>query len=89
MGNGTTTIHIEVSDNDEGTSYPWWVIVRPACTTRTDDVVNSIDGPFFSRKEAQVELDTRRHYYGKRAVVWCMSGCYSGQYKRAIAALDR
>lgn len=84
----TTKIELEISDDNESTSYPWWVILRPVWSTRkrlsSSDVSNAVDGPFFSREEAQFELDSRRHYYGKQAIVWCLSGCYTRQYRHAI-----
>lgn len=81
-------IEIEISEENESTSYPWWIILRPirenCYVVRSKTVVSDITGPFFSREEAEIELDSRRHYYGRQAVVWCLSGCNSGQYKCAI-----
>jgi hypothetical protein len=89
----TTKIELEISDDNESTSYPWWVILRPVWATRkrlsSADVSNAVEGPFFSREEAQVELDSRRYYYGKQAVVWCLSGCNSSQYRIAIDGVEK
>lgn len=81
-------IQLEISEENESTSYPWWVIIVPTWTTKgiiSDvDICHHIEGPFFSRQEAQTELGSRRHFYGKRAAVYCLSGYCSGQYRRAI-----
>jgi hypothetical protein len=81
-------VKLDISEKNEGTSYPWWVILTPVWATRkrlsTADVFNAVYGPFFSREEAESELNSRRHFYGKYACVWCMSGCYSKKYINAI-----
>ncbi|GAG77415.1 unnamed protein product, partial [marine sediment metagenome] len=43
--------------------------------------ISMITGPFFSREEAQSYLDARRHNFSKKAEVWCLSGCYTDQYR--------
>lgn len=83
-------ISIEVSEKTEGTSYPWWAIIsmlrveKDRKLVSTGDIIRSITGPFFSREEAEQELESRRYLYGVSAVVWCMSGYLSGQYAEAI-----
>lgn len=79
-------IEIEVSDANEGTDSPWWMIINPRQNMRTDreashHISGMITGPFFSREEAELVLNQRRHHYGKGAVVFCASGCYTHQYK--------
>jgi hypothetical protein len=78
-------IEIEVSEENEGTSCPWWMIIDPqqnfskqrdACHV----IASMITGPFFSREEAQTFLDRTRYNFGKNAVVYCASGCYAKQY---------
>jgi len=84
-------IEIEVSEENEGTSDPWWMIIDPAqnLSTQRDacHVISSmITGPFFSREEAERVLKGRRHHYGTNAVVFCASGCYTNQYSDKIKA---
>jgi len=77
-------IEIEVSESNEGTSAPYWLILDPTQNMRLDinHLARMITGPFFSREEAEDQLSRRRYDYSKRASVYCMSGYYSGQYKK-------
>jgi hypothetical protein len=85
-------IEIEVSDKNEGTAEPWWVIVDP-CQMMSPDpyrvMMNMVTGPFFSREEANQVLKSRSHHYSKRVVVYCASGCYSNQYKQKYREAER
>jgi hypothetical protein len=77
-------LEIEVSEENEGTSEPWWMIIDPhqmMSPSASEVAMRMITGPFFSREEAQSVLNSRRHHYSKRAVVWCSSGCYTKQYR--------
>jgi hypothetical protein len=79
-------IEIEVSDKNEGTAEPWWVIVDPKQMMSPDPytvMIGMVTGPFFSREEATQALENHRYNYSSRAVVYCASGCYTNQYKRA------
>jgi hypothetical protein len=79
-------IEIEVSDKNECTAEPWWVIVDPKQMMTPDPhtvMMGMITGPFFSREEAQQALDNHRQNYSSRAVVYCASGCYTYQYRKA------
>lgn len=79
-------IEIEVSDKNEGTAEPWWVIVDPKQMMKPDCytvMIGMITGPFFSREEAQRHLDGHRHNFTSRAVVYCASGCYTYEYRKA------
>ena len=85
-------IEIEVSEDNESTRSPWWVIVDPKQIMKPDCysvMVGMITGPFFSRKSAQDFLDNKRHRYSKRAVVYCASGCDSNQYDEAYSIAER
>ena len=79
-------IQIEISEENESTSYPYWLILNPEQNMSADLYVlaSQITGPFFSREEAEAELTSRRYAYGKKAKVYCHSGCNSRQYKRLI-----
>jgi hypothetical protein len=75
-------IELEVSDKNEATSAPWWMILDPSQNMTCDPhwLASMITGPFFSREEADKVLKERRHHYSIRAVVYCHSGCYTKQY---------
>jgi hypothetical protein len=79
-------IEIEISEENESTAEPYWLILDPNQNMRIDIniLASQITGPFFSREEAEAELSSRRYAYGKKAKVYCMSGYNSRQYKRKI-----
>jgi hypothetical protein len=79
-------IELEVSEETEGTAYPWWFICDPCQNMRMDLAVAamSIRGPFFSREEAEAQLEATRYRFSKRAAVWCASGYDSRSYKAAM-----
>lgn len=83
-------IVLEVSEDNECTSYPWWVIIDPPMKRGEEEseqdyheIAMSVVGPFFSREEAEETLARTRYNYSKRAVVYCKSGCYTTQYQAA------
>ena len=69
-------IELEVSEANEHTSNPWWVIIDPRQNFSTKDdyaihnIASMITGPYFSREEAQNHLDRRRYNYGDNAKVY-------------------
>ncbi len=82
-------IKLEISDKNEGTRSPWWVIIDPRQNFHVDKaglhcIANMIEGPYFSREEAQNEIDARRHAYTKNARVFCMSGYHTEQYSSKV-----
>ena len=82
---------INVSEETECTSEPWWTIIDPKqnMSTQKDachNIASMITGPFFSRESAETHLDLRRHAFGPNAVVFCHSGCWSPEYKEAYGA---
>ena len=82
-------IELEISEKNEGTSDPWWIIIDPKQNFNTDDnglyaIAGMITGPFFSRESAQEFLDRTRYNFSKNAHVYCHSGYYSDEYKEAI-----
>ena len=79
-------IKIDLSEKNEGTDCPYWLILDPMQMTSPSFTLLSsmITGPFFSRESAEAHLDGRRYAFGKRAVVFCMSGYWSHEYKNAI-----
>lgn len=81
---------IDVSPANEGTDSPWWVIIDPRQMMSPDagSVGDMVTGPFFSREDAQEHLEARSHAFTSRAVVYCMTGYWSGQYKRKWREAD-
>lgn len=81
-------VTVEISGDNESTSFPWWFIVRPGSgfNSNPENVAHCITGPFFSRAEAERQLNCRRYDYGPKAIVWCGSGYRSGQYRDALEA---
>jgi hypothetical protein len=84
-------ITIEVSERNEATAHPWWLILDPRQNmgADVDALAGQITGPFFSRQEAEDALLARRHHYSRRAVVYCHSGSNTIQYRQAIDAVGR
>ena len=83
-------IEIEVSEKNESTRAPWWMIVDPRQNFKTDEkgayaIARMITGPFFSRKEAEDALKRKRYNYGKGALVWCASGFLTQQYDEKMS----
>jgi hypothetical protein len=84
-------IIIEVSEKNEGTPAPWWMIVDPKQNFKTNEdgvyaVASMITGPFFSREEAEGVLKATHYNYSKWASVFCASGCYTRQYANVFCA---
>ncbi len=79
-------IEIEVSEENEGTDSPYWLILDPTQNMRCSvhSLASQITGPFFSRDAAEIYLQMRRYNYSDKAVVYCMSGYWSSKYKEAI-----
>ena len=72
-------ITIDVSEKNEGTAAPYWLILDPK-QNMSHSVDMLITGPFFSREEAESVLHRTKYNYSHRAIVYCMSGCYTDQY---------
>ena len=79
-------ITIDVSDSNEMTSFPFWMIMDPRRIEEpsVDILASMITGPFFSRDAAQRFLDMKRHWFSKHAVVYCCSGHASDEYRAAF-----
>ena len=78
-------IELDVSEENEGTESPYWLIIDPKQMMRPDvyAVSGMITGPFFSRESAERHLKIRSHAFSKRARVFCHSGYWSEEYKSA------
>ena len=79
-------IQIDVSEDNEATSAPWWMIIDPKQSFRCDphEIASMITGPFFSRESAEYFLASTKYNFTSRAVVYCASGCYSREYAKAF-----
>lgn len=74
----------------ECTAFPWWAIICPdrlrsSGYTKTDQRINGITsavvGPFLSRESATIYLEDHRYRYGDNAIVYCMSGHESPDWR--------
>lgn len=74
----------------ESTQWPWWAIIDPdrvrsyagrTNDQRIHDAANAVVGPFTSRESAEEHLRVKAHRYGARAVVFCMSGHESADWR--------
>jgi len=83
-------IELDISEKNEATSAPWWMILDPSQNMNCDPhwLASMITGPFFSREEADKVLKERRHHYSSRAVVFCHSGGYTHQYSDAYRSAE-
>jgi len=62
----------------EGTSCPWWAIVKQGPTgSHHEAMLGMVAGPFLSRFQAQTHLDGHPDSYPKNAIVFCFSGYQS------------
>lgn len=90
-------IKLVVSDDNEATSSPWWVIINPSFLKDWQSgeeywdeemaiqmIASAVTGPFFSREEAESTLKRTRYNYSKSTIVYCKSGCYTDQYDDAM-----
>lgn len=77
---------LKETDN-EGTDSPYWVIINEMSVPYEkdklvgDDIYPCITGIFFSRKDAEDHLNSRRYAFSKNAQIWCLSGYWSKKYK--------
>lgn len=81
--------HIKVSEKNEATSYPYWIIIDPRQNFLTNNqglhnIAGMITGVWFSREAAQKHLDQRRYFFSKNAKVYCHSGYSSQDWRNAI-----
>lgn len=70
--------------DNESTACPYWLIIDPKQNMSCDPhaVAMNIEGPFFSREDAEEYLQRRRYNYSKKAVVYCASGYFSDKYRK-------
>jgi hypothetical protein len=82
-------VEFEISKKNEATASPWWSIIDPKQSFRTDsqalyDIASMITGPFFSREAAQRHLDAKHYRFSKNAKVFCHSGHDTEQYAQKV-----
>jgi hypothetical protein len=78
-------IELEVSEDNEATASPWWLVIDPEQNFLTDTegachVANMIHGPFFSRAEGEQWRLENRHNLSPQAIVYCHSAPRGSQY---------
>lgn len=86
-------IQLEVSDRNEGTEAPWWIIVDPGQNFSTGEdgiyrIAGMITGPFFSREEAETVLRVQHYNFSQNATVFCASGYNTLQYHQEWRKAD-
>ena len=80
---------VKISENNEGTSAPYWIIIDPKQNFETGNqglhnIAFMISGVFFSRETAEAYLQARRHAFSKNAGVYCHSGRHSLEWVEAV-----
>ena len=80
---------INVSEKNEATAFPYWVIIEPMQNFLTNNqglhnIANMSTGIWFSREAAQEYLDCNPHHYSKHAKVYCQSEHCSSDWVNAI-----
>lgn len=103
MSQNSLPVTVKVSEKNEGTDAPWWVLIDPSMLREmmvgvaehgeipsADRILSaiafSLEGPYFSREEAEGYLRSRPYAYSTSAKVWCHSGYRAEQYKTALRA---
>lgn len=84
---------MKISEKNEGTAYPFWIIIDPAQNFKTDSdgihrIAGMITGVWFSREAAQEFLDKTRYNFSKSARVYCHSGYYSQDWVELCKTLE-
>ena len=82
----------QISEENEATAYPFWIIIDPRQNFHTNDfglhnIANMITGIWLSREAAQNHLNAKRHRFGKSARVFCHSGHDSWDWKNLVKYL--
>jgi hypothetical protein len=82
-------VEIEVSEKNEITRAPFWLIIDPRQNFKTNDdgvsnIAFMVTGLFFSREEAQRYLDAKHYHFSKNARVWCHSAVEWSQYGEKV-----
>lgn len=82
-------ITIKTSPNNESTEAPCWFVIDPGKHLSYSDYRNVnlladlVQGPFFSRDEAEKFLCGNKHNLSGKAVVYCKATPYGSYYNKA------
>ena len=84
---------MKISEKNEGTAYPFWIIIDPSQNFETDShgihrIAGMITGVWFSREAAQEFLDKTRYNFSEKARVYCHSGYYSQDWVELCNTLE-
>ena len=76
---------MKISSNNEGTAYPFWIIIDPRQNFKVNsdgiyNIASMITGVWLSREAAQEFLDRTRYNFSEHAKVYCHSGSYSSDW---------
>lgn len=85
---------MKISEQNEGTSFPFWVIIDPRQNFKTDNqglhnIASMVTGVWLSREAAQEFLDRTRYNFSEHARVFCHSGCYSQDWIELSKELNK
>lgn len=85
---------MKISDKNEGTAYPYWIIIDPRQNFNTGNqglhnIAGMITGVWFSREAAEDYLKAHRYNFGDSARVYCHSGCYSSDWTELTNELKK
>ncbi|RLB94072.1 MAG: hypothetical protein DRH26_02280 [Deltaproteobacteria bacterium] len=83
---------IKVLENakNESTESPYWLVLDPRqnMMCNVHHLAAQITGPFFCREDAEDYLESRSYAHSDKAVVYCLSGYWSGKYNCLHRALE-
>ena len=85
-------VTIELSEKNEGTQAPFWLIIDPKQMMKPEPyelAMGMVHGLFFDREEAEHELRLNKHRYSSRAVVWCCAAKRGSQWFSACSEARR
>ena len=76
---------MKISDKNESTAYPFWIIIDPRQNFHTGNqglhnIAGMTTGVWFSRESAEEYLKNHRYNFGENARVYCHSGYYSQEW---------
>ena len=85
---------MKISKKNEGTSFPFWVIIDPRQNFRTDrqgvhNVASMFTGVWLSRESALEYLKQKSYNFSDNARVYCLSGYYSSDWQELPKELKK
>jgi hypothetical protein len=84
----------KISKDNEGTSYPFWIIIDPAQNFKVNsdgiyNIANMITGVWFSREKAEAFLNKTRYNFSEHAKVFCASGTDSDDWVEFCKTIEK